>query len=415
MKRILLSIALLLALTGLQAQKRKYVQKLPNMTVEEALSKYDFANAELLLNNEIATLKRKRQPTVEQEERLQWIHKAQIKLNAVERVAFIDSVIVPRNKAVNQIHLSSECGAIYRYADFFHKVDSMDCMVFQSQMGDQLFYAHPDASNSLSLYMRDMYSDGSTSQPILLEGISDDENHQNYPFMMADGTTMYFAAQGPESLGGYDIFMTRYDADEHRFLTPENIGMPFNSPGNDYLYVVDESNNIGWFVTDRNMTGDSVCIYTFIPNETRKVYIPEEVGDSALRELARITRIQDTWSDENAIRSAQFRLRDSKKVRQETLGGDFDFVVTDNIVYHKREDFKVPQAAQTLDLWLRNKTELEKTYKTLELLRKSYHTANQQQRTKLRSEILMLEQNEEELLKQLKQQERMIRKLELGL
>ena len=31
------------------------------------------------------------------------------------------------------------------------------------------------------------------------------------------------------------------------YLVPENVGMPFNSPYNDYMYVIDEYNNLGWF------------------------------------------------------------------------------------------------------------------------------------------------------------------------
>ena len=56
--------------------------------------------------------------------------------------------------------------------------------------------------------------------------------------MLSDGLTLYFAAQGPESIGGYDIFMTTYDAAEGRFLKPENIGMPFNSTANDYAWLL---------------------------------------------------------------------------------------------------------------------------------------------------------------------------------
>lgn len=90
--------------------------------------------------------------------------------------------------------------------------------------------------------------------------------------MMADGMTLYFAAKGEESLGGYDIFVTRYNKSTGEFVRAENVGMPFNSPANDYLMAIDETCNIGWFVTDRNQTADNVCIYRFIPNETREVY-----------------------------------------------------------------------------------------------------------------------------------------------
>lgn len=417
MKRILLSLLMLVALTSLQAQRKKAMPKpvLPDMTVEEALAKYDFPSAELLINNEIATLKKAKQPTFEQEAKLQWLRKAQIKLNAVEKVTFIDSLIVPHNEALKHIRLSPECGTLHRYSDFFHKADSMDCTVFKSQMGDQIFFSQADKQESVSLYTCDIYGDNSISKPTILNGLSDNEEKQNYPFVMTDGTTIYFAAQGTESLGGYDIFMSRYDPDEHRFLSPENIGMPFNSPANDYLYAIDEFNNLGWFITDRNMSGDSVCIYIFIPNETRQVYVPEELDADTLRSFARINSISDTWRDEMAVRAAQFRLRALKASTEEKENAEFDFIVTDNQIYHKTTDFRNESARNQVGIWLQTRKQLEETQHLLTLKRKEYPNTLSNQRENIKEEILSLEANEERLFNQVKRLEKEIRKAELGL
>ena len=421
MKKILLAMLLLLVLSDVQAQRRKPKTKkepesqLPYAKVEEALAAYDFETAEQLLNNEIEALNKSRQSTIEQEKKLQWVRRAQIKLNAVEQVTFIDSLVVPRDEVLRHIQLSPECGTINRYADFFKTQDQMGCTVFQSQMGDQIFYAKPDAKNVLNLYGQTLYSDGSKSKVELLEGISDKESHQNYPFMLTDGTTMYFASQGAESLGGYDIFMSRYDADEHRFLPPENIGMPFNSTANDYLYAIDETNHLGWFVTDRNQPADKVCIYVFIPNETRKVYVPEELDADKLRRLARLTSIKETWKDANEVRGAQYRLNEAKNTQQAENEHEFEFIVTDNQIYHQRSDFRSPQALKVFDQRVKNLDELYKVTKTLSRLRTNYLNSSQTQRAQMTKEILTLEKSEENLMEQIKNQEKEIRKLELGL
>ncbi|MDE5788622.1 MAG: hypothetical protein K2H79_08830, partial [Bacteroidaceae bacterium] len=100
---------------------------------------------------------------------------------------------------------------------------------------------------------------------------------------------------------------------------------------------------------------------------------------------------------------------------QETATDALDFVLTDNVVYHRKSDFHTPLAQQTFAEWEKNKEELRKIRKTLNLLRNNYHTANQTQRGALKSEILQLEQNEENLVSQIKKQENAIRKAELGL
>lgn len=417
MRKILFSLLFILTCLGVHAQKRGAKQPVvPAITVEEAIEKYDFRMAETLLNQELTSLKRKRQPTWEVEEKLAWLRKAQIKLNAVERTVFIDSLVVPRTEALKHIQLSAECGSLDTYAHYFHRPDSMGCTVFRPQMGDQVFYAKPDNEGNLSLYTCDLYSDGTSSQPRLLEGISNAEEHQNNPYMLTDGSTIYFAAQGSESLGGYDIFMSRYDADERHFLAAENIGMPFNSPANDYLMAIDETNNLGWFVTDRNTSEDSVCIYVFIPNETRQVYLAEEMEEDSLANFARIASIRDTWTDESVVRAAQARLRQVRAEQYSTANAEeFCLVITDNRVYHRTDDFQNAAARQMVAQWKQSKNELQQVREKLRQQRTAYHKATPFEREALKQPILTLEQNEESLAKHIRQMENQMRKAELGL
>ena len=95
-------------------------------------------------------------------------------------------------------------------------------------MGNKAYFSQPDDSLKQQLCTSDLLG-GEWSKPQLLNGISEGISETAYPFMLADGLTFYFAGKGEESIGGYDIFMTRYDAHNNSFLKPENIGMPFNS------------------------------------------------------------------------------------------------------------------------------------------------------------------------------------------
>ena len=91
--------------------------------------------------------------------------------------------------------------------------------------------------------------------------------------MMSDGITLYYANDGDNTLGGYDIFMTR-KGDDGRFLQPQNIGMPYNSPYDDYMLAIDEVTGAGWWATDRNQIPDSVTIYVFVPNDEGRTILP---------------------------------------------------------------------------------------------------------------------------------------------
>ena len=89
---------------------------------------------------------------------------------------------------------------------------------------------------------------------------------------MPDGVTLYFANNGENSLGGYDIFMTRRsdgDGEGKEYFQPQNVGMPYNSPFNDFMMAIDEASGLGWWATDRNQIPGKVTVYVFIPSQMR--------------------------------------------------------------------------------------------------------------------------------------------------
>lgn len=95
---------------------------------------------------------------------------------------------------------------------------------YLNEFGDRWIFAHGDNTSS-ALYTADKLADKwSTPTPIFnqTEGIE----KANYPFLMADGVTLYFAAKGGNTMGGYDIFMSTFDHDNGVYYSPENIGLP---------------------------------------------------------------------------------------------------------------------------------------------------------------------------------------------
>ncbi len=68
---------------------------------------------------------------------------------------------------------------------------------------------------------------------------------------LTDGITIYYASDGDKWIGGYDIFRHPLQYEYDTYLMPENVGMPFNWPYNDYMFVIDEFNNLGRLASDR--------------------------------------------------------------------------------------------------------------------------------------------------------------------
>lgn len=327
-----------------------------------------------------------------------------------QRVVFIDSIVISKQQLLQTYQLAPEVGRIMHYQDF-RKGNQPHAYGHVNELGNRCYLSQEANDSTINLYQCEVTDDG-WSQPQPLQGINDEGRFRrvNYPFMMGDGMTFYFAADGDEGLGGYDIYVTRYDTDESHFLRPANIGMPFNSEANDYLYVIDEYTNIGWFATDRRQHEDSVCVYTFIPSPTRETYSALRFTPEEIARYARIDRIADTWTDEAMRQSAMQRLHELvERKNVKSVTNDFQFVINDDIIYSRLSDFKAEGNQQRYQ----QLTALQQHYKrlssTLDQSRDNYATATQKERDRLCHELLAQEQQQQALSLDIRRLEKSIR------
>ncbi len=73
------------------------------------------------------------------------------------------------------------------------------------------------------------------------------------PFYDAGSGVLYFASNGHPSIGGFDVFKSK--GMETIWSAPENIGLPFNSPADDFYYVLNSDGNAGFFSSNRVFGG----------------------------------------------------------------------------------------------------------------------------------------------------------------
>lgn len=109
----------------------------------------------------------------------------------------------------------------------------------------------------------------------------------SYPFVGSDGTTIYFSLEEEKgevpqhTLGGKDLYVSRYDRAQGMLLVPTQLMLPFNSPMDDFCYIVDEEQDVGWMVSAREAWGDSLRLWCFAPSTLARYE-----GEN-LREVAR--------------------------------------------------------------------------------------------------------------------------------
>lgn len=275
-------------------------------------------------------------------------------IEATQKVVFVDSQVVSRERMLQVINTDKSCGLLLDAKQIKNLLtDNVQPMGtgFINDFGDQIFFSQKSSDGNIQLMQTNLYGD-KWSTPTPLFGTKSSLNTEGFPFMMSDGATLYFAAQDEESLGGYDIYVTRYDAEHGIFLKPENVGMPFNSPANDYLMIYDEVNRLGWFVSDRNQPADKVCVYTFIPDEARETYEVDSISDQ-LRQLASLHSIAATQqNDKAAVNEAMERLKQVRTTKTDVAQNTkLDFDIAYGKRYSSLERFQNAEAKKLAVDW----------------------------------------------------------------
>ncbi len=321
-----------------------------------------------------------------------------------QQIIIVDSIVVNKDQFLASIRLSSECGQLMNTGAFFR--NQLQGTLYLNEMGNKVYFSQPDGHQQ-QLYTADKLGN-EWSKPQPLQGLSEGIDEASYPFMLTDGLTFYFAGKGEESIGGYDIFMTRYDSRSGSFLKPENIGMPFNSEANDYMYAIDEANRIGYFVSDRRQPEGKVCIYIFIPSDTRKTYDNSKYTEEQIRNFADIASIADTWGNGTERKAALDRIK-SKYATHDVPG---QLVSTGDAA--SAVEFHSKEANSLYQKLLKEQNALDIVNSSLDMLRQKYHKANASERNSMKSEILKLEEQALQLNTSVKQLTKATRNAEIN-
>lgn len=93
------------------------------------------------------------------------------------------------------------------------------------------------------------------------------EYDEDSPFIHPDNKTLYFSSKGHSSIGGYDIFYSK-NIDRNEWEYPTNIGLPINTPGDDYGFVITADGNNAYFASSKNHINNKYDIYKAILHKT---------------------------------------------------------------------------------------------------------------------------------------------------
>lgn len=317
-------------------------------------------------------------------------------LQNTQMVFVIDSIVVDADKVIGSVPLPKAYGKYIAYNKFFgtNSEANAHSYVYVNGWGNRCYYNEVGTDSISRLYMREKQGEAWTEARPLTE-INESYTHASFPYMASDGQTLYFAGTSQENgLGKRDIYMTKYDADEGKFLKAENLGLPFNSTSDDFLYVEADADSMAWFATSRRQAAGKVCIYTFVPSASRHNYDVDELTGSELRNYAALTRIRSTWSTPEIRQAAMKRLERIKQnadaeTRKES---GIEFVVNDNVTYSSLDDFKSADTRNAFADIRMKQNEADKLARDIDAMRVKYHNAKSADKDTIGRKIALAEQ-----------------------
>ena len=132
--------------------------------------------------------------------------------------------------------------------------------VYMQDDQDVIYWSAVDKEGIRNIFHSE-YQDTVWSAPALLNEHMTSMSDEIYPMLSPDGSKMYFSSVGLYGVGGYDIYVSERDGDTGEWSVPVNMGFPYSSPADDFLFINTEDGRYSVFASNRECSKDSVWVY----------------------------------------------------------------------------------------------------------------------------------------------------------
>lgn len=189
--------------------------------------------------------------------------------------------------------------------------------VYFPEGSDEIYWSAADADHIRNIY-RSSRRDSLWSVPELINEQITSSSDEIYPMLSPDGETLYFASKGLYGMGGYDLYSSRWNPETGDWGVPVNMGFPYSSPYDDFLFIDSPDGKYSVFASNRGCSADSVCIYVLEYDE-----MPVRKAVSDVVELRRLSSLRpsvedyaDEGTSENYITDSAGEERYLKKLKE---------------------------------------------------------------------------------------------------
>ena len=168
--------------------------------------------------------------------------------------------------------------------------DNLSRAIFIPDGSRDIYYSAKDEEGIRNIYATHL-TDSLWSVPTLINEQMTSSSDEIYPMLSPDGQSLYFASKGLYGMGGYDLYVSNWNSETNYWDMPVNMGFPYSSPYDDFLFVNTEDGKYSIFASNRECGRDSVTIFVL---EYDSMPVRKAVTDvDELRALASLNPARD--------------------------------------------------------------------------------------------------------------------------
>ncbi len=168
--------------------------------------------------------------------------------------------------------------------------DDFSRAIFIPDGSRDIYYSAKDEEGIRNIYQTHL-GDSLWSAPALINEQMTSSSDEIYPMLSPDGQSLYFASKGLYGMGGYDLYVSSWNKETNDWDMPVNMGFPYSSPYDDFLFVNTEDGKYSIFASNRECGRDSVTIYVLEYDSMPVRKAVSDVGE--LRTLASLNPAAD--------------------------------------------------------------------------------------------------------------------------
>lgn len=122
------------------------------------------------------------------------------------------------------------------------------------------------------IYVSNRLPNGTWSNAHLADSVLNTIYNEEYPYFAPDGKTFFFASEGHNSMGGYDLFRCTYDEKTGKFSEPKNLGYPINTSMDDMTISLSKSMRYAYIASLREGGFGDLDLYRVVLKDVKPLY-----------------------------------------------------------------------------------------------------------------------------------------------